>query len=136
MNELERVLREAEVPDAVAARERARQTVLAGHNMAAVPPAWDPHVPRTVAWAAQDGLVTVEDADTAQVQWSFGAGSVRSLTWSPEGRRLVIAGRRWLTVHDFRTGKTSRTRQSGEITAVAYGARGLAGRRPLARRAG
>jgi hypothetical protein len=51
---------------------------------------------------------------------------VRSLTWSPDGRRLVIAGRRWLTVHDFLTGKTSRTRQTGEITAVAYGPRGLA----------
>ena len=32
MNELERALREAEVPDAVAARERARQTVLAAHR--------------------------------------------------------------------------------------------------------
>ena len=47
--------------------------VLAGRDMAAVAPAWRPNTPRTVAWAAKDGTVTVEDADTAKVLWTFAA---------------------------------------------------------------
>ncbi len=41
--------------------------VPAGQRMAAVAPAWRPSEPHTVAWAATDGTVTVEDADTAKV---------------------------------------------------------------------
>ena len=69
-----------------------RHDVLAGHNMAAVPPAWRPNEPRTVAWAAKEGTVTVEDADTAKVLWSTGPGAGPS----PRvvGRRPAAARRR------------------------------------------
>ncbi|MBE2316930.1 hypothetical protein DVA67_013185 [Solirubrobacter sp. CPCC 204708] len=100
--------------------------VVAGRGMAPVPPAWRPNHPRTVAWAAQDGAITVEDADTAQRQWWHRDGPVRHLAWSPDGRRLLVAGRRTVTIHDVATGKRTRTRHAGEVVAVAWGAGGLA----------
>jgi hypothetical protein len=100
--------------------------VRAGRRMAAVAPAWRPGTPRTLAWAATDGTVTVEDADTAQEQWIRRDGPVRHLAWSPDGRRLLVAGRRRATIHDLVTGRATPIRVRGEIVAVAYGSRGLA----------
>ena len=48
--------------------------------------------PRTVAWAATDGTVTVEDADTAKVLRTYRSGGVRQLAWSGDGRKLLVAG--------------------------------------------
>ena len=73
--------------------------------MAALAPAWRPSEPHTLAWAATDGTVTVEDADTAKVLRTYRGGSVRRLAWSGDGRRLLIAGRRDGTIHDLATGK-------------------------------
>ena len=81
--------------------------VLAGRDMAPVAPAWRPGTPRTVAWAATDGTVTVEDADTAKVLRTYRGGGVRQLAWSGDGRQLLIAGRRHGTIHDFATGRTT-----------------------------
>ena len=72
--------------------------VLAGRRMAAVAPAWRPTDRHTVAWAATDGTVTVEDADTAKVLESFNTGPVRRLSWSADGRTLLIAGERTYTL--------------------------------------
>ena len=72
--------------------------------MAAVAPAWRPGDAHTVAWAATDGTVTVEDADTAKVLWRRRRGPVRQLEWSADGRRLLIAGLRHGTIHDFARG--------------------------------
>jgi hypothetical protein len=95
--------------------------VLAGTGMADIAPAWRPNTPRTVAWAAEDGTVTVEDADTAKVLRSYRSGGVRHLAWSSDGRRLLIAGRRHATIHDFVTGRATRVDPGGEIVAAAYG---------------
>ena len=73
--------------------------VLAGRDMAPVAPAWRPGAARTVAWAADDGTVTVEDADTAKVLWTHEGGPVHHLAWSGDGRRLLIAGRRHGAIH-------------------------------------
>ena len=97
--------------------------VLAGRDMAPVAPAWRPNAPRTLAWAAKDGTVTVEDADTAQVQWRRRDGPVRQLAWSSDGRRLLVAGRRRAVVHDFVSGSRARVRVDGEIVAAAFGRR-------------
>jgi hypothetical protein len=102
-----------------------RHDVLAGRDMAAVAPAWRPATPRTIAWAAQDGTVTVEDADTAKVLRTYRSGGVRHLAWSADGRKLLIAGRRHGTIHDYVTGATTRFRLDGDLLAAAYG-RGLA----------
>ncbi|HEY6886479.1 MAG TPA: WD40 repeat domain-containing protein, partial [Solirubrobacter sp.] len=95
--------------------------VLAGRDMAAVAPAWRPNTPRTVAWAAGDGTVTVEDADTAKVLWTFHSRGVRHLVWSGDGRTLLIAGRRHGTVRDVVAGTSAPLRLDGELLAVAAG---------------
>jgi len=96
--------------------------VRAGRNMAAVAPAWRPSQPRTIAWAATDGTVTVEDALTAKPLWTWGAGLVRHLAWSADGRRLLIAGRRHYTIHDLSTGDRDATRlpRRGVLAAAAF----------------
>ena len=95
--------------------------VVAGRSMAAVAPAWRPNAQRTVAWAATDGTVTVEDADTAKVLRTYRSGGVRQLAWSGDGRKLLIAGRRHGTIHDFATGRTTRLTFDGDLLAAAYG---------------
>ena len=99
--------------------------VLAGRDMAAVAPAWRPNAPRTVAWAAQDGTVTVEDADTAKVLRTYRSGGVRQLAWSADGRKLLVAGRRHGTIHDYVSGARTRLAFDGDLLAATYG-RGLA----------
>jgi hypothetical protein len=99
--------------------------VKAGARMASVAPAWRPRADRTLAWAATDGTVTVEDALTAKELWTFHAGPVRGLGWSADGRRLLIAGRRAYTIHDLATGKRDGTRlpPGSTLLAAAYGTR-------------
>jgi hypothetical protein len=99
--------------------------VVAGRDMAAVAPAWRPGAPRTVAWAAADGSVTVEDADTAKVLRTYRSTGVRQLAWSADGRKLLIAGRRHAKIHDYATRRITRLAFEGDLLAAAYG-RGLA----------
>src|SRR4051794_28606357 len=99
--------------------------VLAGRDMAAVAPSWRPGAPRTIAWAAADGTVTVEDADTAKVLRTYRSGGVRRLARSADGHRLLVPGRRHGTIHDYATGRTTRLAFDGDLLAAAYG-RGLA----------
>ena len=100
--------------------------VRAGADMAAIAPAWRPGTPRTVAWANARGTVTVEDADTAKVLRSYRSGNVEHLAWSADGRKLLIAGRRNGTIHDYATGTRTRLALDGDLLAAVYGARGLA----------
>jgi hypothetical protein len=94
--------------------------------MAPVAPAWRPTDPHTIAWAGRDGSVTVEDADTAKVLWTFGTGTVRRLAWSADGRELLAGGRRWYTVFNVVTGKRDQTRvpRGSSLVAAAYAPRG------------
>ncbi len=93
--------------------------VKAGDRMANVAPAWRPSEPRTLAWAATDGTVTVEDALTAKVLRTFTGAPVRDLEWSADGRRLLIAGRRTYAIHDFATGERDATRLPAGTTLLA-----------------
>jgi hypothetical protein len=100
--------------------------VPAGQGMAPVAPAWRPSELHTVAWAATDGTVTVEDADTAKVFKTYRGGAVRQLAWSGDGRRLLIARRRGGTIHDLTTGDARRlplARGEG-LLAAAYAPKG------------
>ncbi|WP_028064540.1 WD40 repeat domain-containing protein [Solirubrobacter soli] len=103
-----------------------RHDVLAGKDMAPVAPAWRPTTPRTVAWANANGTVTVEDADTAKVLRSYRSAAVRHLAWSHDGRKLLIAGRRNGTIHDYVTGARTPVKLDGDLLAAAYGPPGLA----------
>ena len=53
-----------------------------------------------IAWAARDGSITVEDADTAKVLWSFGTGArdpprlVRRRPRTARGRQALVHGLR------------------------------------------
>jgi hypothetical protein len=100
--------------------------VPAGQTMAAVAPAWRPSALHTVAWAATDGTVTVEDADTAKVFRTFRGGAVRRLAWSGDGRRLLIARRRGGTIHDLTTGgaRPVELGRGEQLLAAAYAPKG------------
>ena len=88
--------------------------VLAGRDMAAVAPAWRPNEPRTVAWAAKDGHGHGRGRGHRE-----GAvdrhrdGPVRHLAWSADGRRLLVAGVRNGTIHDFSRRRARATRRAG-----------------------
>jgi WD40 repeat protein len=96
--------------------------VPAGQTMAAVAPAWRPSEQHTVAWAAADGTVTIEDADTAKVFRSYRGGAVHRLAWSGDGRRLLIARRHGGTIHDLTTGDARRLElaRGEELLTAAY----------------
>jgi hypothetical protein len=97
-----------------------KHDVRAGRDMAAVAPAWRPGRPRTLAWAATDGTVTLEDALTAKVLKTWRAGPVRRLAWSADGRRLLVGGRRDYTIHDLATNDRDATRlPRGAVLAAA-----------------
>jgi hypothetical protein len=86
---------------------------------ASAAPAWQPNAPRTLAWARTDGTVIVQDAYTGLVLWRHKAGPVRHLSWSADGRRLLIAGSRHGAVYTL-TGATRRLRlERGETLAAA-----------------
>jgi hypothetical protein len=92
-------------------------------------PAWRPGQPRTLAWARADGTVIVQDAYTGLVLWRHQGGPVRHLSWSADGRRLLIAGTKHGAVYAVgagvtRTGGAGRSSQrlrlrAGETLAAA-----------------
>jgi hypothetical protein len=100
--------------------------VLAGEHMAPVAPAWRPGDDHTIAWAATDGTVTVEDADTAKVLYTHRGAPVRQLAWSPDGHTLLIAGRRHAALSDVASGRRRPVHVGGEILDAAFGSGGLA----------
>jgi WD40 repeat protein len=69
-------------------------------------PAWRPNDPNTLAWARQDGTVIVENAYTGLILWHRRTGPVRTLAWSADGKRLLIAGRRRAAI--YRPGSTTK----------------------------
>jgi len=87
----------------VAYRAGARMHVIWGNGIhdatlpgraAPAAPAWRPNAPRTLAWAKADGTVIVQDAYTGLVLWRHRGGTVRQLSWSADGKRLLVAGAR------------------------------------------
>ncbi len=94
--------------------------------MAAVAPAWRPSDDHTVAWAATDGTVTVEDADTAKVLFTHKGAPVHQLAWSGDGRQLLIAGRRNGATYDIDTGRRTPLANHDPIVAAAFNANRLA----------
>jgi len=112
----------------VAYRAGARMHVIWGNgiNDATLPgraapaaAAWQPNAPRTLAWAKADGTVIVQDAYTGLVLWRHKGGPVRHLSWSADGKRLLIAGARHGAVHTLSGGATRLRLHRGETLGAA-----------------
>ena len=82
-------------------------------------PAWQPDAPRTLAWARADGTVIVQDAYTGLVLWRRRGGAVRHLSWSADGRRLLIAGARHGAISTIDGGSRPLRLARGETFAAA-----------------
>jgi hypothetical protein len=82
-------------------------------------PAWQPDAPRTLAWARADGTVIVQDAYTGLVLWRHTGGPVRHLSWSADGKRLLIAGAKHGAVYTLAGGAKSLRLGPGETLAAA-----------------
>jgi dipeptidyl aminopeptidase/acylaminoacyl peptidase len=92
-----------------------------------VAPAFRPTEGRTVAWVDADGHVRVADVDRAVLKWRSPRPAPRgahALSWSPDGRRVLAAGRRRIAVFHLRTGRTRTTPPRGRIAAAAFPPRG------------
>lgn len=72
---------------------------LAG-GVAPVAPAWRPGRMYELAYVLSGGRVVVRDADTGRVSWTRRVGGVRSLSWTAEGSRLLVATDRAAVVYD------------------------------------
>jgi WD domain, G-beta repeat len=86
---------------------------------ASAAPAWQPNAPRTLAWARADGTVIVQDAYTGLVLWRHKGGPVRHLSWSADGKRLLIAGAKHGTVYTLAGGARRLRLARGETLAAA-----------------
>lgn len=66
------------------------------------PPAWRPAANHELAFATVDGRVALVHTDTGAVRWRSepGVEPPRQLTWSEDGRRLLVLGERSLRVLD------------------------------------
>jgi hypothetical protein len=68
--------------------------------VAPVQPAWRPHAEHVVAFAAPDGRVEVDAADGARRLWRTPLlGTVRRLSWSTDGRLLLVQLPRGLRIY-------------------------------------
>jgi dipeptidyl aminopeptidase/acylaminoacyl peptidase len=93
-----------------------------------VAPAWRPGAPHTLAWVMPGGTVEVRDVDTGRLDWRSRSllRSVRELSWSADGRRLLARGPHRLVVFDVRSGRAQRVRlpATATVTSAAWAPRG------------
>lgn len=86
---------------------------------AAVAPAWRPGPAHVLAYARRDGSVRAVDVDRHRGLWRSRPGSQpASLSWSADGRRLVVAGAEGVRVLDA-DGRV-RSLARGAVTSAAF----------------
>jgi len=78
-------------------------------------PAWQPNADRTLAWARADGTVIVQDAYTGLILWRHQGGPVRHLSWSADGRRLLIAGAKHAAIYAPGAGAVTSRRRARRV---------------------
>jgi hypothetical protein len=103
-----------------------------GH-VRAVPPAFRPGAPHSVAWLDGENRVRLADVDASVYEWRAPVAApagTHTLAWSADGRRLLVAGRRELVLHDLRASSWRRVPlpRGRRLMAAAYPPRG--GNRP------
>jgi hypothetical protein len=88
---------------------------------APVAPAWRPTSGHVLAYVMPTGQVAVVDADSGRAFWrARGQAPVRSLAWSGDGRRLLIAGRTSLRVLAASGRPVGAFRAKGPIRAAEF----------------
>jgi Tol biopolymer transport system component len=97
---------------------------------APVAPAWRPGQalgPFDVAYATDDGRVVVRDGDTDQVVWTASpAARPRQLTWSGDGRRLLVLTASGVETYTDRGALVARRRVAASDAALSPNGRTLA----------
>jgi hypothetical protein len=63
-----------------------------------VAPAWRPRAPHVLAFVERGGRLVVSQTEGGRRLWSRRLGRVEQLEWSPDGRLLIVRGRRFLRV--------------------------------------
>jgi WD40-like Beta Propeller Repeat len=104
-----------------------------------VPPAFRPPTGRTVAWVDRAGRARVADVDRAELLWRSPVPvprGTRSLSWSPDGRRLLAAASRRIAVYDLGSGRVSTPPVRGRVVAAAFPPTGSGAAAVVERRGG
>ena len=92
---------------------------LLARGVAAVAPAWKPGRAHVVAYVSAEDSVVVRNVDSGRTLWSSrGPSAIRALVWAPDGRRLLVLGRREYRI--LADGRTLRTRAT-PVVAAAWG---------------
>jgi Tol biopolymer transport system component len=84
-------------------------------------PAWRPRSPHSLAWVAADGRVVVRDVDGGRLVWRSAApvgASARELSWSADGRLLLMRGAGLLRLADVPRDRVRGVRLPGGELAV------------------
>jgi hypothetical protein len=89
--------------------------------VAAAGPAWRPGAPHTLAWVDPTGRVIVRDVDTGSLVWRSAAnvGTPRALSWSADGRLLLVRSADGLRLADVAARRVERVRLPAGDRAVA-----------------
>jgi hypothetical protein len=86
-------------------------------------PAWRPGAPHTLAWVTADGRVIVRDVDAGALVWRSAAGVgafTRELSWSADGRLLLMRGAGLLRLADVSADRVQGVRlPAGELAVGA-----------------
>ncbi|HEX2104201.1 MAG TPA: hypothetical protein VHF51_11155, partial [Solirubrobacteraceae bacterium] len=83
---------------------------------------WRPGAPHTLAWVAADGRVVVRDVDSGGLVWRSAAPvglAARELSWSADGRLLLMRGAGSLRLADVPRDRVSGVRLPAGERAVA-----------------
>lgn len=103
-----------------------------------VPPAFKPTAGRTLAWIDGDGHVRVADVDDAVLRWRSPTpvpARSSALSWSADGERILVAGRRGLALYDLGSRRVRSAPARGRVVAAGFPPRG-SGRPALVERRG
>jgi dipeptidyl aminopeptidase/acylaminoacyl peptidase len=97
-------------------------------DAADVAPAWKPGTLHALAYATRGGRIVVADTESDRRLWSRPVDGVSRLEWSPDGKLLLVQGRRLLRVYDaggrVRFDLLSAHRGAAPVAAAAFSPQG------------
>ena len=86
------------------------------------PPAWRPGNRHLLTYVDRDGRVRLVDTDSGRQLWTSGrfATDVKSLAWSPEGKRLLVLTSSFYSVLDVRGRSIAKGPTRGSAEAATF----------------